>query len=177
MEILYVGQSYGKNGDRNAVNRLLEHSTLQQILAEINVNEPDKDVVVSLWDFVPKLLPVMDGISKNYQTSNDVDNSHIMNVLNNDFDYKQMINITEAALINFFKPKYNEKFANNFPDYKHSSYTEYYNLDFNSLIVELWQDDLNSRLFTDTNEYRVYDFIQYRLHPENERKSMFDIFK
>lgn len=177
LEVLYIGQSYGEKGERLAMERLSSHSTLQKILSDIVINEPDKDILVSLWDFVPKLLPTINGIDNAFQTTTEEDEEHFMRIISNPFDFKQMINITEAALINYFKPIYNEKFISNFPDISHSSYKEYYDLDFNALIVELWQENLNARLFTQNNEYQIYEFIQYQLHPKNIRKSMFDIFE
>lgn len=43
-KVLYVGQSYGKKGERNAIQRLGSHSTLQKILADISQKSIEVEV-------------------------------------------------------------------------------------------------------------------------------------
>ncbi|MFE4709498.1 YecA family protein [Paenibacillus sp. NPDC056722] len=178
-EILYVGQSYGTDGNRYAKDRLKAHSTLQQILADIMFDEPVRDVAISMWEFTPRLLATFDGISNNYLTSEENDNVHMMNVLNSPQSIRlnnQMITITEAALINYFKPEYNDKYVNNFPDPTHV-YKDYYNLDYNSLVVELDTDTIGGNLFSKKRYYQIYEPIEYNLHFDETRRSMFDMFE
>ena len=44
--------------------------------------------------------------------------------MNNPLKYNQIINITEAAMINYFKPPYNINFIDNFPDKNHKGYSQ-----------------------------------------------------
>lgn len=177
-EILYIGQSFGRTGDRTAKQRLLSHSTLQEIQSNHLFNEPIGDIVLSLWEFTPRLLTSFDGTSKEFETSKEVDMQHMAEVLKAESLklHSHMINITEAALINYFKPEYNEKFKNNFPDIGHVGYKHYYDLDYNSIIVEFDLDTINGKLFSKQEEYSSFNAIQYPLHSEEVRKSMFDYF-
>jgi hypothetical protein len=177
VEVIYVGQSYGESGSRQALDRLKSHSTLQKILADVSFNEEIREVAISLWEFTPRLLGSFDGISKNYLKNEIEDRAHFTTIVNSEHDYKQIINITEAALIHYFKPEYNEKFKNNFPLITHNGYKSYYDLDFNSLVVELDQHSiLNGNLYSTFRNYEFHHNITYTLHPENIRRSMFDIF-
>ena len=60
-----------------------------------------------------------DGLTKKYSVSKAKDIDHMKRVLSNLPEEQQVINITEAALINYFKPIYNINFVENFPDVKH----------------------------------------------------------
>jgi hypothetical protein len=178
-EIIYIGKSFGKNGERNAIQRLKSHSTLQEIQSELLFDPPIKDLAITLWEFTPQLISSFDGRSKEYEKSEEEDMQHMKGILNaqaikvND----QIINITEAALINYFKPDYNEKFKDNFPDIEHVGYRHYYDLDYNSLLVEIDTDTIVSKIFSKERAYPHFGAIEYNLHPENIRKSMFDIFE
>ena len=90
------------------------------------------------------------------------------------------INITEAALINYFKPEYNVNFIDNFPDENHKGYKKYYDLDYNALSVELDLEFDHApiiQLYTSTNRINSsFDFIRYQLFNDNERSNMYEIF-
>lgn len=63
-EVAYVGQAFGKSGNRSAVERLASHSTLQKILSDISANEPHKEIVLALYQFqFHRFIISMDGIN------------------------------------------------------------------------------------------------------------------
>jgi hypothetical protein len=182
-EVLYIGQSYGKEGERTAIDRLPEHKTFQKIYFKSNKNHPDKDVWIILFTFEKSVITTIDPNQNNYGATIDESNTHTFNVCNkvmNDdavITEKQSINFTEAALIRYFQPEYNEKFKNNFPDYSHSSYSECYDLDISSVIIVL-SNDLDKVKFKLHSSKILPDYdhiIQFNLHSKNERKSMFEL--
>jgi hypothetical protein len=177
-EIIYIGQSFGKDGERTAPERLKSHSTLQRIQADLLYEAPERDLAIVLLEFTPRLLTSFDGISGDYEKNEEEDIAHLREVMSNPplILNNQIINITEAALINYFKPEYNEKFKNNFPDVEHKGYRQYYDLDYNAICVELDPDAIGLSLFSKVQRYRPFNSIKYTLHTENIRKSMFDIF-
>ena len=79
-KILYIGQSYGKAGERNAIQRLASHSTLQKILADTLNRDIEKEIAVTLWEFTPRLISSIDGRSKKYLTSEKEDLDHMEKV-------------------------------------------------------------------------------------------------
>lgn len=176
VEVLYVGQSYGKGGSRKALDRLKSHSTLQKIMADVSFNEEIRDIALTLWEFTPRLYTSFDGRSKSYEKSETEDLVHMQKVITAEQRNNQIINITEAALIHYFKPEYNDKFKNNFPLITHGGYKDYYDLDYNALLVELDQNTINGKIYSKYREYDFFPRIEYTLQPENIRKSMFDIF-
>lgn len=179
-EVHYIGQSFGKKGERNAFSRLKSHSTLQKILTDFIVGRPDRRVYIILLEFTPQLMTFHDGLSGVYSTTSEENEKHIQDVLCDLPRYNQVINITEAALINYFKPEYNVNFVDNFPNKDHKGYEQYYALDYNSLTVEVDLEFDNFplvQLYTENNRINTsFDFIKYNLFNDPKRLSMYDIF-
>lgn len=177
LEILYIGQSYGKNGSRDAFERLEDHSTLQKIYADYtsNVNSFDYEIAITLWEFTPFLDMNMDGTSKEQIVSSETDKNHFQKIMqqHNLGMSDQLISVTEAALINYFKPDYNDKFKNNFPNMKHKGYHQYYDLDFNSIMVELDPLCINVDISTKNNKYNYDSAIIYGLDNVEKRQLMY----
>lgn len=99
-DIQYIGQAFGQNGERLAINRLLSHSTLQKIITEKQIKNSDKHFYILLLQIDSNLRMSMDGLSKEHTKSYEEDSEHVRCVLSNLPKYDQVINITEAALIN-----------------------------------------------------------------------------
>jgi len=71
-EVLYIGQSFGRNGDRNAMDRLKSHSTLQKILAETSHNDPDSEITLFMYAFeYEHILSCTDGADPSVNNSNE----------------------------------------------------------------------------------------------------------
>lgn len=179
-EVLYIGQAYGKDGNRTAFDRLEQHSTLQKILTEYRNDHPDKHIYVLLLEIQKQLLMSFDGRSKEYIKTEEESDKHMKQVCCNLPEEVQAINITEAALINYFKPEYNINFVDNFPNENHKGYRQYYDLDYNALSVEVdlrFDNAPSMQLYTSTNRINSsFDFIRYQLFNDNERSNMYEIF-
>lgn len=180
-EILYIGQSYGKKGRRTALDRLEAHSTLQKILTEYKEEHPDKHIYILLLEMEARLAMSFDGISKKFTKSEDESMEHLKKVYSDLPKEEQIINIVEAAMINYFKPEYNVNFVENFPDKNHKGYRQYFDLDYNMLTIEIdlsFDDAPSVQFYTSTNKVTSsLDFIRYKLFNDNTRKSMYDIFE
>lgn len=177
LEVLYVGQAYGKEGSRNAAKRIQKHETLQGIYAEAIKNSPDSDIWLILSTFEPYLLASFDGVSKDYSTTIDQDDAHIENVLQADVTEQQQINFTEAALIRYFQPSYNKIYKDSFPNPAHSTYSECYDIDLNMINVELNTEDLLFRIWSRSAKPKWIHYCSFPLHSKEERMYMFDFEK
>ena len=180
-EVLYIGQAYGQEGERTALMRLKSHSTLQKILAEASLNYPNKHIFIMLFEIAENLNMMFDGMSDKVKKTDEESQAHMEEVLSDLPKEKQVINITEAAMINYFKPIYNEKLVNNFPNRNLKSYRQYFDLDYNSLTVEL---DLELDYYPTLQFYTenarinsIWEAIRYELFNERDRASMYDIFR
>lgn len=179
-EVLYIGQSYGFDGHRTAFGRLRNHQTLQQIQIDISTKCPNKHIYIILFEFGYNITMLLDGTRDKYTMSDEADDQHINDIFTDLPEEAQVINITEAALINYFKPDYNVNFVDNFPDERHQGYRQYYRLDYNMLIVELgveFNDSVPVCLRTNTSAFKFcFDQIEYKLYNDSNRLSILDIF-
>jgi len=178
-ELLYIGQSYGKRGEKDSTSRLKNHSTLQKIYSEAIENNPDKEIWLNLLSFNKDLHTSFDGTNKkNKRHVNEVENvSKVINkFMRNKLSEKEIINFTEASLIKYFKPKYNIKFKDIFPSIDHKSYQECIELDVNSVSFHMNTDCINTKLFTDNIKPSFVNMASYTLKSKQNRKNLFDIF-
>lgn len=176
LEVIYIGQSFGEDGDRTAPDRLINHSTLQEIYFDCLSKSPDHDIWLILWNFKPTLLSTMGGSLNSYQVSIDEDLFHVDTVINNLISEQQMINYTEAALIRYFEPIYNDKFKYNFPNPAHSSYSQCYDIELNALCVELFTEDFKCSLWSPKIKPHYEHLIKFELFSKEDRKGLFDFF-
>jgi hypothetical protein len=179
LKVLYIGQSYGIEGARTAPDRLKSHSTMQAIFEEANKNNPDKDVLLALFTFKEWLLMSFDGTMKLSEEEKQVDQQHLDNVTYNilgiGITEQQEINFTEAALIRYFKPEYNDKFKETFPNPAHITYSECYDLDINSVCIELLTESIRCMFYSDEIERDWSHYPLFNLHSKTDRKGMFEL--
>jgi hypothetical protein len=175
LEILYVGQSYGTEGARTAAERLQKHSTLQNIYSESIKRSPDKEIWLLLFSFDQVQIVTIDPKQPIYEVSLEDNNKHIQKAINTEITEQQRINFTEAALIRYFQPEYNEMFKNNFPSPAHKTYSECYDLDLNTVMVELQTKEIGFMLRSAKVPPKWDHFVIFPLHSQEERKSMFEL--
>lgn len=181
LEVLYIGQSYGVEGARTAPDRLQSHSTLQGIYSEAIIKNPDSEIWLILTSFEQILLTSMDGTMKVSEEEKLKDTEHLervtKTVLNDGLNEQQVINFTEAALIRYFQPPYNIEFKNTFPNPAHSTYSQCYELDINSICIEADTENINCRLFSSSVPVHWRHMHNFFLHSKADRKSIFEYDK
>ena len=148
LEVLYIGQAFGKDGERNAYDRLKSHSTLQAILEE---NRPDFDIWLTLCE-ISDVTILQDMDNDPAQITGEEDVAHILEVLRRadlpSFYGREALTMAEAGLIRYFMPHYNEMFKRNYPDPKHVHISTAYDLDLADLFVELHEYSIRARFWS-----------------------------
>lgn len=179
LNILYVGQSYGVNGARTAPQRLKEHSTLQNIYAAASQNNPDREIWLALFSFKQAGITKFDGVTKFKAKDRNKDKERTIRFFeqmnSGGISERQFINFTEAALIRYFSPPYNEIYKDSFPDPAHVTYTECYDLDVNLVNVEIGSfSAMNLIFFSEKVPRKKRHFAEFVLHNKEQRINMFD---
>ena len=179
LQVLYVGQSYGTDGSRTAPERLEKHETLQAVYGEASRDFPDREIWIMLFSFEQMGIAKFDGVTSFSDSDRKGDKERALKFFNTVWTggiaEKQFICFTEAAMIRYFQPKYNDHFKYNFPNPAHTSYSECYDLDVNSVNVELGTfDAIKEKLYSDSIPSRSIHFATFALHDAQERRSMFD---
>lgn len=170
-EVIYVGQAYGKNGSRSALDRLKKHETLQKIAIKgppdkhkisiilIEINQENRSFTFFNPHAKIKSLEnerISPGLDKLYNTED-----------------AERVTLYEAALIRYFKPIYNKEFKHSFPSTNMKVLKDCYEKDFSGLIAEICFDDFEYCLFSECVEKTLFHIIQYDLHKEEDRKLFF----
>jgi len=170
-EVKYIGQAYGKDGSRNAVDRLLKHETLQKIALKgvpdgyrltllMLAIEPNNQIFTSMNPFAEKKdesgQRIKSGLDKLFNT-NEV----------------EQVALYEAALIRYFRPEYNIEFKNSFPSTNLKILQDCYEKDFSAVIAEICIDELPFRLFSQEVQPALYHMAKHDLHKDENRRMFF----
>lgn len=170
-KVLYVGQAYGTNGSRNALDRLLKHETLQRIslkgipkgqelsLLMLEI-EPANRVFTVINPFAEDKTQgtarIASGVAKLFGTSE-----------------AERITLYEASLIRYFQPVFNTEFRDSFPSTNLKVLRDCYDKDFSAVIAEFSFDDIPFRLFSDAVPPTWNHIASFDLHEDASRQVFF----
>ena len=175
LEVEYVGMSYAQ-GRRSAKDRLVSHSTLQAVMADMSRDQPDKEVMVVLERYAPpQVIVAMNGRDKSLKIEDDRDIGGDLARAQDEISKDLQIALVEAGLIKYFQPKYNDIYKSRFPHPTHAILKEVYDIDFGALAVELNSEDLNVRLYSSNRKAGYHHIAQFDLHDPAVRSSFFNI--
>jgi len=172
-EVKYIGQAYGNDGSRNAIDRLLKHETLQKISLQ---GVPDGyNLTLLLLEVQPnnQLFTIFNPFAKN----RDEGPSRIKSGLDKLFgtSEQERIALYEASLIRYFSPQFNKEFKNSFPSTNLKILQDCYEKDFAAVIAEICIDELPFKLFSESVEVSHYHIAEHNLHKEEDRKFFFGL--
>ena len=176
LEVLYIGQSFGRNQKRTALERLKNHSTLQNIYSDASQKSPDQEVWIVLCSFEEQDLWISIDGTRKALIENEADTKRAVDILSQPAPTteQQLINLIEAALIKYFQPKYNKEYKDTFPTPKHSEYSEYYNLDFNEISISIGTENIFCRLWSQSIPPEWTHCCRFPLHPKDGRMGIFE---
>lgn len=104
LENFYIGKAFGSDGERNAFDRIGKgHEKLQRLLTEIGEN---KELAIVLFTLKPKNGVVFMGNDPSAK-------ERLEELLKTKTDEKNIVDLTEIALITYFKPKLNTQHVKN----------------------------------------------------------------
>ena len=181
-EILYIGQAYGNDGKRTALDRLSSHVTLQKIYTHSLSQNPDSDIWIMLTNFSQESILMSAGselikVNEKDIKTEEEKTEHFFKNQGLSISEKQKINFTEAALIRYFQPKYNIEFKDSFPSLKHKSYSECYSLDIKALTVEVDTSENFRKIYTEKSGRKQHHIKMFEFNSDTDRISLMEIFK
>lgn len=170
-DVKYIGQAYGKDGSRNALDRLMKHETLQKIALQ---GIPDGyRLELLLLEIQPsnKIFTVFNPNASNKNQGNERINAGLDKLF--DTNEQERITLYEASLIRYFMPVFNKEFKNSFPSTNMKVLKDCYDKDFSAIIAEICFDELPYFLYSDVIEPDQYHIITHDLHDNDARKVFF----
>lgn len=175
LEVVYVGMSYA-DGTRSAKDRLLSHSTLQQVLADMNSDAPDMEALIIMAQYVPpQTIITFDGREKTLKIEDDRDVVADLKKQQAQVTEDLQIALIEAGLIRYFQPPYNYKYKQRFPHPTQKILKEVYEIDFLALTVEINTEQIKGRLFSKSRKPGYHHIASVDLHDPATRQSFFNI--
>lgn len=151
-EILYIGQAQGNKKIRTANDRLTNHKTLQQIMSDVNQGILNYEIRILTFNVKETKIstPLGDNLFQDNFSYEEIEtiikdrnqlgnySKKVQEEIDQFPSLESQINIVEAKLINYFKPRYNVMFKkDDVPNKSHSSYRDYFAQHFNSMIIDL----------------------------------------
>ena len=140
-EIVYIGQAFGENGECLPAEELMSDPTLQKVEADLLREYPEKDLALLLLEFKSQLLEEIDSEDGDLVQLQEITKNPPLELSN------QILDATEAVLINHFKPEYNQKFNNGF------SRVEDHRLHYHSITVQVHPNIMGLKLFSKEKKY------------------------
>ena len=175
LDVQYVGMSYA-DGKRSAKDRLQSHATLQQVLADLNHESPESEILLLLVQYEsPQTIITFDGRDKNLRLEDDRNVVADLRRQQKEITEDLQIALIEASLIKYFQPHYNDKYKKHFPNPSQKILDEVYDIDFGAISVEINTEDVKARLFSGVRAVGFHHIGNFDLHDPNIRRSFFNI--
>lgn len=159
LHLEYIGKSNSSSLNDGPIDRLLSHSTMQKILADYNVEKPDYSIFCILLNYpAPKLIFVLK--AENVIDVESEEKKRLASLWLDSLTIESYTQIVEATLINYFKPKYNSHFKDNFDVHslKTLGFLKKHYID--SISVNLDTSMIDTKLKSDTIDCRFEHFFE-----------------
>jgi len=169
-EVKYIGQAYGKDGSRNALDRLKKHETLQKISLK---GVPENYKLSLLLLSVESNNRVVTMINPRAQKQDD--GSRVKSGLDKLFDTSEpeRISLFEASFIRYFYPDFNKEFKDSFPSTNLKLLQDCYKKDFSAVFSEICINGLPFQLFSESAPPTHHHLAKHNLHEDEARKAFF----
>lgn len=181
LKIEYVGQSYGDEGSSDAIDRLIGktgkqgHGSLQKVLADINASNPECEAYILLYSFsFYKKVTVAGSGPEPIIPFEDVPD-RFEELLDATVPRKNRIDLIEASLIRYFKPKYNDIYKRTFPKVTHDILKELFKFDITGLATSLSTNEHNIRVYSDNSSPSNEHLSMYSIVKDKDRASFLDL--
>lgn len=169
--VKYIGQAYGKDGARNALDRLIKHEKLQEISIK-GVPEGHHLQIVMFAIATTRVLTSFNPFAKD-KSKSDERIGHGLDKLFGTSE-KERVALYEAALIRYFMPAYNIEFKDSFPSTNLNILQDCYDKDFSGVVAEiLFEEEFPLTLYSETVKPKDHHTAYFDLHDDDARRSFF----
>lgn len=170
-DVQYIGQAYGTDGSRSALDRLTKHETLQRIALEgvpdthqlmvMMLSIQQNNQVLTMFNPQAKDMTqgpkrIKAGVDKIFTTSE-----------------QEQITLYEASLIRHFEPRFNKEFKHSFPSTNMKVLADCYDKDFTAVVAEISIDDLPCSIKSNKIAASHSVMVKHNLHKDEDRQAFF----
>ncbi|MEZ9341331.1 hypothetical protein [Vibrio parahaemolyticus] len=170
-EVKYVGQAYGKDGSRNAIDRLMKHETLQKISLTGVPDNYELQLLLLEVEPSPQLITALNPFAQQKDETGGRIKAGLDKLFNT--SEQERISLYEAALIRYFYPQFNREFKDSFPSTRLKILHDCYEKDFSMVSAEIIFDELPFQLWSDSVPAKHSHMAVHDLHDDESRKAFF----
>jgi len=170
--VLYIGQAYGKSGERAALDRLEKHETLQKIALQGGA-PPGTQLTVLLLEIISanRMMTTFNPYAMDLSSGEERIRAGIDKLYGT--SEKERVALYEASLIRYFQPRYNKDFKDSFPSTNMKVLKDCYDKDFSGIVAEINFDDLPWNLKSEHVPTAHSHIARHSLHTAEERSMFF----
>ena len=173
-KVLYIGQAFGKHGERKAIDRLLAHSRLQEIaLKGVREGFELNLVLIELADTTLFTHFNPNAEIKDEEIARDRISAGVGKLFGTSL--AERVSLYEAGLIRYFQPKFNVEFKNSFPSTNLKILADCYEKDFAAIVAEICIDDFPYSLYSESVDPKVFHIAAYDLQADKDRSFFFGL--
>jgi hypothetical protein len=176
LEIVYIGQAFGRTKSKNIDYRISNHEKIQKIALDILDTGSNEEVLiigvnVKINDSATSIIPNDLNLENAYRSGQF---RELRNNATNRISDAQAITIFEASLIKYFQPKLNTIHKNTFPSPTFKSYNEIYQVDFLYSAITLDTRPIEVRIFSQYKNERSFIHLEaFSLTDVHEKENLF----
>jgi hypothetical protein len=178
LEVMYVGQAFGRKKRRMIDYRLVNHEKIQRVALEVLDRGSNEEVLVigqkvQSNDFATLFVP---SNPEKRKISGTADNLYgLKNKAAKRITEGQQVTVFEASLIRYFQPALNTEHKQSFPSPDFDSYDEIFQTDFDYCSFGLDTHKIHTRLFSQHVTERLFVHSQhFPLKTKSDKKSLFE---
>jgi hypothetical protein len=170
-DVLYVGQAYGKEGSRNALDRLLNHGTLQQI--SVKGIPSDRRLTLLLLEIEAdnRIITLMNPWALNKNEGEKRISAGLDKLFGTSM--AERVTLYETSLIRYFQQPFNKEFKESFPSTNLKILADCYDKDFAAIVSEICIDELPFKLSSTIVPPAQYHTAKFDLHNDEDRHIFF----
>lgn len=168
--VLYIGQAFGTDGSRNALERLQKHEKLQEIALKQREVVPNNHRLSTLLLEMERNTELVT-MFNSFAQSGDNTYERILNGLKklDETTEAEKTTLYEASLISHFQPRFNKEFKDSFPSTNMKVLTGCYERDITAIIANL-APNAEFQVCSDIVSPKKEHVIQIDLHDDKARR-------
>ncbi|WP_342086158.1 hypothetical protein [Dyadobacter sp. OTU695] len=176
LEVLYVGQAFGRNKQRTIDYRLSNHEKVQKIALDILKLGSNEEVIIIGLTVDTSDIKTSFALSDSKTVAPTTENlKQILTKSKNRLSKGQEVTVYEASLIKYFRPNLNIEYKETFPSKDFISYNELYKIAFEYSAMEVNTEEIGVRLYSTQAPARKYQHSQYfPLETDSDKATLFE---
>jgi hypothetical protein len=176
LEVMYVGQAFGRTTVKKIDYRLANHDKIQKIALQIlNTGSNEEVLVIGLKVEVRDLGTSIVTVGSKESKVTVESLLALRDKAAQRIPEGQELTVFEASLISYFRPKLNTEYKDTFPEENVVSYKEIYNTSFDYSAMTIDTRPVGVRIYSESITERKYIHSKhFPLTSESDKKSLFE---